>query len=197
MPGGLLDGDYSLVNAFLLVFLAQVPLLDPAVAVAVNVVTLGHDLGPQRRVVLQRQSAHVERALDVVLFEDPEESPDTGPAAVFPLCLGLQAARLTWLAGRDLACRLVRVVAIQRRALRALLIVHDHRNGDPRTIRPLHTRCLFSVSDEIAFHMPSPFRNSSAAYNATAYSGAKNRSIVGAFKPHGTPYVQRLKRYAG
>ena len=63
----------------------EVPLLQPAIAVAADGVPQGNDPRAERRVALERLGGDEERSGDLVLSEEAEQTPHAGARAVLPL----------------------------------------------------------------------------------------------------------------
>src|SRR5262249_37915010 len=125
--------------------------VDPTPAMAHDLVTRLHD-GPGRLgMSFERHRDREHADLDLTLREDAHQSPEADAAAVLVHRFDLHVAhalerRHAW---HFLQERFGLLVAVQDRALAALLVVHDdlHREAGPPG--PLRIRRMLAVADEV------------------------------------------------
>src|SRR5207245_2825028 len=126
--------------------------VDPAPAVTHDLVPGVHDR-PRGLGVALDGHAHREHAdRHRALAEQAQQSPESRARAILVGGLDLQISRAGHRrrAGHLVQVRLGAVVAVQDRALAALLPVHDDLQRQPRAARPLGVRRALTVAHEIA-----------------------------------------------
>src|SRR6185369_8443123 len=156
LPRGALDPGVALVDGPALRLAVHEVVLFPPVAMPADVVALRGDGARHGRVAFQRDGAGEERAPHLVLREDPQEAPYAHAAAVLEHRFVGQVAPVRWDGRHGIAPRLPPADAVLQEVFRALLVVHDQRDGDARAIRPRHPRRLVCVADQITFgHGPT------------------------------------------
>src|SRR5438128_10513461 len=144
-----LDGTSDM---FALDLLADELVVDPAPAVAHDLVAGFHDRRGGLGVALERHRDGEDADLDAVLGERAHEAPEPGAASVLVHRLDLKIAHTPERRQADdfLQERLGLGVPVQHGALTTLLVVHDDLQGQPRAARPLRIGRRLAVPDEIA-----------------------------------------------
>src|SRR5262249_18761532 len=130
---------------------AQLVVLDPAIAVAADVVTRLGDRLRRGRVALQRECAPVHGHRELALGERAVDPPEPGTAAVPVDRLdGEVAFAGPEPAERHLRENRLRDVVVGDRVLRALFVVQDEIDREPRTPWPLGIGRTAAVADHVA-----------------------------------------------
>jgi hypothetical protein len=131
--------------------LVDVLIVDPAPAVAGDLVAQGHARGSDLRVALERHGHAEDRERKVAALELPQDAPDAHPRPVFVDRLHAEMARRVGRCADDLGEKLLGGgVAVQHRALAPLLVVEDELDGDPRVAGPMGVGRASAVADEVA-----------------------------------------------
>src|SRR5690606_32118720 len=97
LAGRALDALHGLADVFALLLFGELPVLDPAPAVAADVEAGLTDRRGGQRITLQRQRAAEYRERQPALAEEPREAPEADAAAVFEHALGGEVAALRYL----------------------------------------------------------------------------------------------------
>ena len=152
LPGQIGNRRDCACDLFTLFFFRQLEMLDPAPAMAADVVLgRGNGIG-DARVALQRQGAAEQGQWQATLAKQFENAPDADAAAEFVHAFEREIAR----AGRHPAARyfgqaqFVTPITVTDGVFGAFLVVEHHVDGDARIARPVGLRWLSAVADKIA-----------------------------------------------
>src|SRR5258708_20806144 len=156
----------------------ELEMIDPAPAVAANVVILLADRRGELAMALDRQGAGVECQRQAVLLEQAQHAPDADSAAVFEhrLC-GEVAVAPRHIGGIELGHRhFGETVAVTDRIFGSFFDVENEIYRNAGAVRPLWMRHMFTVSDDISLSIGSHQVVSwVATYSAWLTPGAERR----------------------
>ncbi len=153
LAGQLGEDAHGLEHVFAFLRFVHVLVVDPAVAVAADLVAVGDHLADRFRVALggHGHGEHGER--QVVLFKELEQAPYAGTAAVFVERFHAHVAlALERLGGDHLGEEGFGLgIPVQDVALAAFLVVEDEGEGDARIVRPVRVGNVVAVTDQVAW----------------------------------------------
>ncbi|RMN90754.1 hypothetical protein ALQ49_05903 [Pseudomonas syringae pv. apii] len=143
----------GLTHVLALLGFVHVLVVDPAITVAADFVTVGDHCANNVRVTLRRHGDSEDGQGNVELFEQLENAPHAGSTAVLVQRLHAHVAlALQWL-GRDHfgQKRFGFLVAMQNIALATFLVIQHERQGNARIARPAWMRRVAAVTDQVAW----------------------------------------------
>ena len=148
-PGEAVDGEADVLA--LHGFLDEL-VIDPAPAVAHDLVARFDDGRRRLRVALEGHADREDADLDSALGEHPHQAPEADTAAVLVDRLDLQIPHARQRLGADdlLEKGLGLAVTVKDRALAAFLVVHHDLERQAGPVRPLRIRGSRSVADQIS-----------------------------------------------